>query len=136
MFSLLDSPPQLTAGQALSLQLNSSVTNFASLAASSTGWRISLVRPDDNTADLGLMADWEVWNDVIWKWHMNVSSSHLLQVGEDGRHLLAHTLGTDKFAWSGCLAASVAGAVCGYKGGGVALSLYINAGCVCAAVTG
>jgi hypothetical protein len=71
------------AGQPLTLQLNSSIvgTEFASLAASSTGWHVQLVRPDNSTSDLGLMADWEVWAGTVYKWTTSVHGSYVQQVG-------------------------------------------------------
>jgi hypothetical protein len=79
-FSTLDPPSVLKAGELLNVQLTSTITDFASLAANSTGWRVQLVRPDNSTADLGLMADWEVWNDLVYTWNMTVSGGNLTQV--------------------------------------------------------
>jgi hypothetical protein len=72
------------AGQPLSLQLSSSATatDYPSLAASSTGWRVGLVRPDNSSADLGLMADWEVWEGAVCKWNRSVPGSFFQQVGQ------------------------------------------------------
>jgi hypothetical protein len=80
MFATLNLSSPVTVNQPLSLQLNSSATDFASLAASSTGWRIRLVRPDNSTADLGLMIDWEVWSGAVYKWQMSVQGSNFLLV--------------------------------------------------------
>jgi hypothetical protein len=79
---LLNPASFLMAGQTLSLQLNSSAiaSDFASLAASSTGWRVQLVRPDNSTADLGLMTNWEVWSSAIYKWNMTMPGSYFQQV--------------------------------------------------------
>jgi hypothetical protein len=76
---LLNSSLPHAAGRPLTLQLNSSVigTEFASMAASSTGWRVGLLRPDNSSADLGLMADWEVWQGALYKWTTSVHGSYL-----------------------------------------------------------
>jgi hypothetical protein len=79
MFGALDLPSLVMSGQPLSLQLNSSATDFASLAGNSTGWRLSLTKPDSSTVDLGLMADWDVWSGVVYKWNMTVAGSHFAQ---------------------------------------------------------
>jgi hypothetical protein len=70
----------LVAGQPVNLQLNSSVTDFASLAASSTGWRVELLRPDNSSVDLGMMTAWEVWSGVVYKWSMIVPGYYTQQV--------------------------------------------------------
>jgi hypothetical protein len=82
----LNLPSFVMAGEPLSLHLRSSVigTEFASLAASSTGWRVQLLRPDNSSADLGLMADWEVWQDSFYKWNMTVPGTFLQQVRSNG----------------------------------------------------
>jgi hypothetical protein len=83
MLDLLNPSALHIAGQPLpSLQLNSSVigTEFASLAASSTGWRISMTKPDNSSADLGLMADLEVWEGAVYKWYTSVHGSYVQQV--------------------------------------------------------
>jgi hypothetical protein len=82
MFDTLNPAPLLMAGQPLSLQLNSSAASFASLAASSTGWRVRMVRPDSSGFDLGLMADWVVWPGVVNKWNMTVPGSYFTQVSQ------------------------------------------------------
>jgi hypothetical protein len=82
MLSALNAPSQLFAGQPLSLQLNSSAASFASLAGNSTGWRLGVVRPDNNTADLGLMADWEVAAENVYKWNKTLPGSYLTLVSQ------------------------------------------------------
>jgi hypothetical protein len=81
MFDVLSAPAQLLAGQPLSLQLNSSAASFASLAASSTGWRVQLVRPNNSSADLGLMADWATSAVGVYQGNITVPGSYLTQVG-------------------------------------------------------
>jgi hypothetical protein len=80
VFDTLNLPSLLTAGQPLSLQLNSSVVSFAGLAGNSTGWRVWMYRPDGSTADLGLMADWAVAPGPVYKWNMTVPGNNLTQV--------------------------------------------------------
>jgi hypothetical protein len=79
-FSTLNAPALMMAGQPLSLTVNSSSTTFESVAASTTGWRAGLVRPDTSTVDLGLMADWAVVANYVYKWNMTVPGSYLMQV--------------------------------------------------------
>jgi hypothetical protein len=74
-------PSGMAVGQQISLQLNSSATDFASLAGNSTGWRVQLLRPDNSTAELGLMADWTVVPGPVYKWNMTVPGSYFTQVG-------------------------------------------------------
>jgi hypothetical protein len=94
MFGTLDLSSPVTVGQPLSLQLNSSATDFASLAGNNTGWRISLVRPDNSTAELGLMADWEVWSGSVHKWQLSVPGGNFLLVSRlvDGTTRLHHSM--------------------------------------------
>jgi hypothetical protein len=80
-FGFLNPSPLLITGQPLSLQLNSSVVSFASLAGNSTGWRVWMYRPDGSTADLGLMADWTVAAGMEYRWNMTVAGSYITQVG-------------------------------------------------------
>jgi hypothetical protein len=70
----------LVAGQPISLQLSSSIVSFSSLKGNSTGWRVGLVWPDGLTADLGLMADWEVFAGVVYKWNMTLPGMNLTKV--------------------------------------------------------
>jgi hypothetical protein len=79
-----NAPAQLVAGQPLTLQINTSTTYFGQLASLGTGWRVGLLRPDNSSADLGLMADWEVWQGVIYKWIMNVPGGYFQQVRKQG----------------------------------------------------
>jgi hypothetical protein len=72
MFDALNPPAIQLAGQPLSLQLNSSAAEFASLASRGRGWRVGMVQPDNSMVDLGLMAVWEVWPGVVNKWNMSV----------------------------------------------------------------
>jgi hypothetical protein len=81
VFAGVNLPSLLMAGQPLSLQLNSSATDFASLAGNNTGWRVQLLKPDNSTTDLGLMADGAVWYNVVYKWSMTVPGDSLNQVG-------------------------------------------------------
>jgi hypothetical protein len=90
MFALLNPPPQQIAGQPLSLQLsmqiNNSAASFADFTGNSSGWRVQLLRPDNSSADLGLMADWisgaigQVPSGV-YQWNMTVLGINLTQVG-------------------------------------------------------
>jgi hypothetical protein len=80
MLSILNRPPLVMVHQPLSLELNSSSTDFASLAGNGTGWRVLLVKPDNSTVDLGLMADWTLWNGVVHKWSMTVPGSFFTKV--------------------------------------------------------
>jgi hypothetical protein len=82
MFGVLNAPLQLPAGQPLSLQLNSSATDFVNLASNNTGWRLGVTRPDNSTADLGLMADWEVGTGSVYNWNKTWPGSHLTLVSQ------------------------------------------------------
>jgi hypothetical protein len=70
----------LLAGQPMSLQLSSSMVDFASLAGSSSGWRVEVVWPAGTTTDLGLMASWEVFAGVVYKRNMTLPGSSITAV--------------------------------------------------------
>jgi hypothetical protein len=40
---------------------------------------------------LGLMADWEVWHGVIYKWNITVPGSYLTKVGLNRQGMQSNT---------------------------------------------
>jgi hypothetical protein len=80
IFDTLNYVSPAMVGQPISLQLNSSATDFASISSSNTGWRVGLIKPDKSRVDLGFMANWGVWSGIVYKWNMTVPGNQLIQV--------------------------------------------------------
>jgi hypothetical protein len=82
MLDLLDSPSSMLVEQPLSiqLQLNSSATDYASLAGNNTAWRVNVTKPDSTTLSWSEFVDWQVVSG-IYKWQTLIGSDLFTEVG-------------------------------------------------------
>jgi hypothetical protein len=70
----------LVAGQLIDLLLSTTIVNYTSLTANSTGWRVGLLRPNGSSTDLGLMAQSTTLNGLVYRWKVTLQGSTLTQV--------------------------------------------------------
>jgi hypothetical protein len=81
MLDVLGSPSSMLVDRPLSikLQLNSSATDFASLAGNNTGWRVNVTKPDNTTLPWSDFVDLQVVYG-IYKWQTVIGSDLFTEV--------------------------------------------------------